>query len=140
LESEKLNCLNGNTVKQKGHSWNTKARRLGREINSEKCNSGIGKSFCQATDKFKNPSYILNRKKIPKCRYYKTERENEYKELVESIRTSFGKPRSVVTEQTQTPAFDHDNQDPFLDSEYTIPELRFAIKTSASKRAQDGME
>jgi hypothetical protein len=33
-----------------------------------------------------------------------------------------------VDEQAQEPAFDHDNQDPFLDSEYTIQELYFAIK------------
>jgi hypothetical protein len=33
-----------------------------------------------------------------------------------------------VDEQMQAPAFDHDNQDPFLDSEYKIQELRFAIK------------
>jgi hypothetical protein len=28
LESEKLNCLNGNTVKLKRRFWNTKGRRL----------------------------------------------------------------------------------------------------------------
>jgi hypothetical protein len=33
-----------------------------------------------------------------------------------------------VDEPMQAPAFDHDNQDSFLDSEYTIQELHFAIK------------
>jgi hypothetical protein len=32
-----------------------------------------------------------------------------------------------VDEQTQTPAVDHGIQDPFLDSEYIIQELHFAV-------------
>jgi hypothetical protein len=55
-----------------------------------------------------------------KCRYNKTEQEHEYKELVKSAKTTFGKLCSGVEEPIQAPAFDHDNQDPFLDSEYTI--------------------
>jgi hypothetical protein len=33
IRIEKLSCLNGNTVKQKRHLWNTKGRRLARKIN-----------------------------------------------------------------------------------------------------------
>jgi hypothetical protein len=50
-----------------------------------------------------------------KCRH-KTEREHEYKELVKSAKTTFEKLYSGVDEPMQAPAFDHDNQDPFLDS------------------------
>jgi hypothetical protein len=32
----------------------------------------------------------------------------------------------------QAPAFDHDNQGPFLDSEYTIQELNFSIENLKS--------
>jgi hypothetical protein len=71
----------------------------------------------------------LDRLKRLKCRYNKTEREYEYKqELVKSAKTTFEKQFSGVDEPMQTPAFDHENQDPFLDSEHTIQELHFAIK------------
>jgi hypothetical protein len=43
IRIRKLNCLNGNTVKQMRHFWNTKGRRLARKINSEKSNKSIGK-------------------------------------------------------------------------------------------------
>jgi hypothetical protein len=68
-----------------------------------------------------------------KCRVNKTEREHEYKEeLVNSAKTTFEKLCSGVVEPMQAPAFDHDNQDSFLDSEYTIQELNFAIKNLRS--------
>jgi hypothetical protein len=71
----------------------------------------------------------LDRLKRLKCRYNKTEREHEYKEeLVKSIKTTFEKQFSGMDEPMQEQAFDHDNQDPFLDSEYRIQELYFAIK------------
>jgi hypothetical protein len=61
------------------------------------------------------------------CRY-KTERAHEYKEeLAESVKATFEKLCSGVDEQMQAPAFNHDNQDPLLDSEYVIQELQFAI-------------
>jgi hypothetical protein len=64
-----------------------------------------------------------------KCRYNKTDREHDNKEeLVESAKSTFEKLCSGAGEQAQAPAFDHDNQDPFLVSEYTIPELHFAIR------------
>jgi hypothetical protein len=76
-----------------------------------------------------------------KCRYNKAEREHEYKEgLDRSAKTTSEKLCPRADEQMQAPAFDHDNQDPFLGSEHTIQELHFAIKTSESNRAQDGME
>jgi hypothetical protein len=72
-----------------------------------------------------------------KCRYSKTEREHEYKELVKSAKTTFEKLCSGL----DALAFDHDNQDPFQDSEYTIQELHFAIKNLTEfSRARDGME
>jgi hypothetical protein len=53
-----------------------------------------------------------------KCRYSNTEKEHEYKEeLDKSAKTIFEKLCPGMNEQTQAPAFDHDNQDPFLDSE-----------------------
>jgi hypothetical protein len=64
-----------------------------------------------------------------KCRYNKAEREHEYKEdIVKSTKTTFIKLCSWVEEQMQVPAFDHDNQDPFRNSEYKNQELHFAIK------------
>jgi hypothetical protein len=63
-----------------------------------------------------------------KCRFNKTEKEHEYKELVKCAKTTFEKLCSGVDEPMQAPAIDHDNKDPFLDSEYTIQELQFAIK------------
>jgi hypothetical protein len=77
-----------------------------------------------------------------KYRYNKTEGVHEYKEeLVKSAETTFEKLCSGVDEQTQAPAFHHDNQDPFLGSEYTIQELRFAIKNlRAQSRPRPGPE
>jgi hypothetical protein len=63
-----------------------------------------------------------------KYRYNRKEREHYYKELVKSARTTFEKLCSGVDEKMQALAFNHDNKDPFLDSEYTIQELHFAIK------------
>jgi hypothetical protein len=42
----------------------------------------------------------------------------------------------------QAPAFDHDNQDQFLDSEYKIQELHFAIKNLRvqSNPGRDGID
>jgi hypothetical protein len=80
-------------------------------------------TFCEGIDKFTNPSYIWDRMKRLKCRYNKTEREHEYKEeirVVQPAKTTSGKLCSGVDEPMQAPAFDHDNQDPFLDSEYTL--------------------
>jgi hypothetical protein len=85
------------------------------------------KTLCEGIDTITNPSYIWDRMKRLKCRY-KAEKEHEYKELVESAKTTFEKLCSGVDEQMQTPAFHHDNQDPFLDLEYTIQELHFAVK------------
>jgi hypothetical protein len=63
-----------------------------------------------------------------KCKY-KTEREHEYKEeLVKSAKTTSEKLCSGEDGQTQAPAFVHDNQDPFLNSEHTIQDLHFAVK------------
>jgi hypothetical protein len=62
------------------------------------------------------------------CRHNKTERKCEYKELVKSAKTTFGKLCSRVDEPMQAPVFDHDDQDPFLDSDHRIHELHFAIK------------
>jgi hypothetical protein len=47
-----------------------------------------------------------------------------------------------VDEEMQAPAFDHDNQNPFLDSEYTIQELNFAIKNLRvqSSLGRDGID
>jgi hypothetical protein len=76
-----------------------------------------------------------------KCRYNKTERKHEYKEdIIKSAKTTFEKLCSGVDEKMQAPAFVHDNQDQFLDSEYTVQELHFAIKTSESNRGRDGTE
>jgi hypothetical protein len=76
-----------------------------------------------------------------KCRYKKIEREHEYKEeLVKSAKTTFEKLCSGVDEKTQALALDHDNQDPFLDAEYTMQEVHFAIKNSESNRVRGGME
>jgi hypothetical protein len=78
-----------------------------------------------------------------KYRHNKTEREHEYKEEpVKSTKTTFEKLCSEVDEQTQAPAFNHDNQDPLLDSEYTIQELHFAIKNLRvqSRPERDGIE
>jgi hypothetical protein len=78
-----------------------------------------------------------------KCRYNKTEREHEHKEeLVKSAKTTFEKLCSGVDEKTQAPAFDHDNHDPVLDSEYTIQELHFAIKSLRvqSSPERDGID
>jgi hypothetical protein len=78
-----------------------------------------------------------------KCRYKKTERDHEYKEeLLKNGKTTSEKLYSGVDEPTQAPAFDHDNQDPFLDSEYTIQELHFAIRNLRvqSSPGRDGIE
>jgi hypothetical protein len=54
---------------------------------------------------------------------------HEYKEeLVNSAKMTFEKLCSGVEEANQAPVFDHDDQDPFLDSEYTIQALHFVIK------------
>jgi hypothetical protein len=79
-----------------------------------------------------NPSYICDGMKRLKCRYSRTEREQVYKELVKSVKKTFEKLCSGVDEPMQAPAFDHDNQNPFLDSEYTIQALHFAIKNLKS--------
>jgi hypothetical protein len=78
-----------------------------------------------------------------KCKYNKTQREPEYKEeLIQSAKTAFGKLCSGEDEPMQAPEFDHDNQDPFLDSEYTIQELHFAIKnlSAQSSLGRDGTD
>jgi hypothetical protein len=78
-----------------------------------------------------------------KCRYNKTEREHEYiEELVKSAKRTFEKLCSGADEPMSAPAFDHDNQDPFLDSEYTIQELHFAIKNLRvqSSPRRDGID
>jgi hypothetical protein len=75
------------------------------------------RTFCEAIDKFTNPSYIWGSMKRLECRYERTESEHEYKGGgVESAKKTFEKLCSGVAEQTQVPAFDHDNQDPLLDS------------------------
>jgi hypothetical protein len=52
-----------------------------------------------------------------KFRYNKKEREHEYKEkLVVSAKNTFEELRSGADDLTQAPAFNHDNQDPSLDS------------------------
>jgi hypothetical protein len=87
------------------------------------------KTIGEGIANFTNPSHIWDRMKVLKCRYSKGEREHEYKEdLVKSAKTTYEKQCSGVDEKKQAPAFDHDNQDPFLDSEYTIQELHFAFK------------
>jgi hypothetical protein len=46
-----------------------------------------------------------------------------------------------VDKPVQEPAFGHNNQGPFLDSEYTIQDLHFAIKTSVqSSPGRDGID
>jgi hypothetical protein len=68
-----------------------------------------------------------------KFRYNKTEREHEYQEgLVISAKKTFEKLCSGVDDPMEAPAFDHDDHDPFLNSEYTIKELNFAIKNLKS--------
>jgi hypothetical protein len=93
-------------------------------------------------DKFTNPSYIWDRMKRLKCMFNKTEREHEYKELVDSAKTTFEKLCAGVDEPMQAPEFEHDNQDQFLDSEYTIQELLFAIKNFRvrSSPGRDGID
>jgi hypothetical protein len=81
--------------------------------------------------------------KTLRCRYNKTEREHEYKEeLLKSAKPTFEKLCSGVDEKTQTPAFDDDNRDPFLDSEYTMQELHFTIKNlrAQSSPGRDGID
>jgi hypothetical protein len=77
-----------------------------------------------------------------KYRYNRTEREHEYKELVKSAKTTFEKLCSGVDEKMQALAFNHDNKDPFLDSEYTIQELHYAIKNLSvqSSPGRDGID
>jgi hypothetical protein len=78
-----------------------------------------------------------------KFRYNKTEREHEYKEeLVVSTKNTFENLCSGAEVSMQAPAFDHDNQDPFLDSEYTIQELHSAIKNRRvqSSPGRDGID
>jgi hypothetical protein len=79
--------------------------------------------------------------KILKFRYIKIEREHEHKEeLVISAKETFEKPCSGLDDSMQSPAFDHDNQNPFLDTERTTKEFNFAIKISESHRARDWMQ
>jgi hypothetical protein len=75
-----------------------------------------------------------------RCRCNKTERERDYKGLAKSAKTSIENLCSGVDELKQAPAFDHENQDSFLDLEYTIQELHFAIKNLRvqSSRGRDG--
>jgi hypothetical protein len=82
-------------------------------------------TFCDRINEFTNLPYIWDRMKRLICRYKKTEREHEFN--TSWIRQN-EKPYSGVDEQTQAPAFHHDNQEPFLDSEYKIQELHFAIR------------
>jgi hypothetical protein len=64
---------------------------------------------------------------------YKRETEHEYKEtLAISTKKTLEKLCSGVDYPVQAPAFDYDNQDLFLDSEYTIKELNFAIENLKS--------
>ncbi|PNF30200.1 hypothetical protein B7P43_G08428 [Cryptotermes secundus] len=87
------------------------------------------KNFCDGLNQFTNPSYIWDRMKRLKYRFNKTDRERECKEeLTNSAITTFGKLCSGVDEPNQAPAFDYENQDSFLDSEYTIQELLYSIK------------
>jgi hypothetical protein len=74
-------------------------------------------TFCGGIDKFTNPSYKCDRMKRLKCRYNKTEREHEYIErLVISAKRTFEKLCLGAGGPMQAPAFDHDNQDSFLDA------------------------
>lgn len=86
------------------------------------------KSFCDAIDKFTNPLYICDRMKnenVDRTR----QRELEYEEkLVISAEKTFESYVRGADEPTRAPAFDHDNQDSFLDSDCTSKELNFAIK------------
>jgi hypothetical protein len=107
-----------------------------KEIKQEHWNT-----FCEGIDKFTNPSYIWDRMQRLKCRY-KTEREHEYKEeRVKSAKMTLEKLCSGVDKETQTLAFDHDNQHPFLDSESTkFKNSTSQLKTSESNQVQDEME
>jgi hypothetical protein len=62
--------------------------------------------------------------------------------LVISAKKTLEKLCSGVDDPMQAPAFDHDNQDPFLDSEYTIKELNFMIKNLRiqSSSGRDGID
>jgi hypothetical protein len=71
--------------------------------------------------------------KILKFRYNKTEREHEYRGgLVISAKKTFEKLCSGIDDPMEAPTCDHDNQDPFLDSEYAIKELNFTIENLKS--------
>jgi hypothetical protein len=78
-----------------------------------------------------------------KYRYNKTEREHEYKEeLVVSAKNTPENLCLGADDPMQTSAFDHNIQNPFLDSDYTIQELHFAIKNLRvqSSLGWDGIE
>jgi hypothetical protein len=88
-----------------------------------------------------NPLYAWDRMKILKFGYNRTQKGHEYEEgLVVAVKNTFEKLCSGADDPMQAAVFVHDNQDPFLDSEYIIQELHFAINTSESNRARDGTE
>jgi hypothetical protein len=62
-----------------------------------------------------------------------TEGEHKYKEeLAMCSKRTFEKLYLGVDDPKQAPVLKHDIQDPFLDSEYTINEVNFAIKITVS--------
>jgi hypothetical protein len=101
------------------------------------------KTFCEGIHKFTNPSYIWDRMKRSKCRYNKMEREHEYKEeVVISAKKNFEKLYSGADVPMQAQVFNHDNQDYFPDTEYTVKEFIFAIKNLRvqSSPGRDGID
>jgi hypothetical protein len=86
------------------------------------------KTFCEGINILTNPLYISDRMRRLKCRY-KTEGEHEYKdELAISARKTFEKLCSGVDDPMQAPTFDHETQDPFVDSKSTIKAFNVPIK------------